>query len=76
VNLYVLIFQKFVISVVSCVKLLCGDMEDQSEMSSAVRTPVNLGRLRKSAIRSPNKRTIYNVYNFSKTFLSNLKTFQ
>jgi hypothetical protein len=41
-------------------------MEDQPEMSSAVTTPVKLDRLRKSAIRSHNKRTIYNVYTFFK----------
>jgi hypothetical protein len=41
-------------------------MEDQPETSSAVITPVKLERLRKSEIRSQNKRNIYNVYKFSK----------
>jgi hypothetical protein len=41
-------------------------VEDQLETSSAVTTLVKLGRLRKSAIRSENKRTIYNVYKFFK----------
>jgi hypothetical protein len=41
-------------------------MEDQPDRSSAVTTPVKLGRLEKSDIRSQNKRTIYNVYKFSK----------
>jgi hypothetical protein len=61
-----LFFHKFFISVVSCVKLLCGDMEDQPDRSSAVTTTVRLGRLGKSDIRSQNKRTIYNVYKFFK----------
>jgi hypothetical protein len=39
-------------------------MEDQPEGSSAVTTPVKLGRLGKSDIRIQNKRTIYNVYKF------------
>jgi hypothetical protein len=41
-------------------------MEDQPEMSLAVTTPVKLGRLEKSAIKSQNKRTIYNVCRFFK----------
>jgi hypothetical protein len=41
-------------------------MEDQPDRSSAVTTPVKLGRLGKSDIRSQNKRTIYNVYKFFK----------
>jgi hypothetical protein len=41
-------------------------MEDQPDRSSAVKTPVKLGRLGKSDIRSQNKRTIYNVYKFFK----------
>jgi hypothetical protein len=65
VNFNLFVFHKFVISV-SCVKLLCGDMEDQPETSSAVTTPVKLDKLRKSAIRSQNKRTIYNVCKFLK----------
>jgi hypothetical protein len=36
VNFNLFIFHKFIISVVSCVKLLCDDMEDQPEMSLAV----------------------------------------
>jgi hypothetical protein len=40
-------------------------VEDQPDTSSAV-TPVKLDRLRKSAIRSLNKITIYNVYKFFK----------
>jgi hypothetical protein len=35
-------------------------------MSVAVTTPVKLDRLRKSAIESYNKGTIYNMYNFFK----------
>jgi hypothetical protein len=41
-------------------------MEDQPDRSSAVTTPVKLGRLGKSDIRSQNKRTIYNAYKFFK----------
>jgi hypothetical protein len=41
-------------------------MEDQPDRSSSVTTPVKLGRLGKSDIRSQNKRTIYNVYKFFK----------
>jgi hypothetical protein len=41
-------------------------MEDQPDRSSAVTTPVKLGGLGKSAFRSQNKRTIYNVYKFFK----------
>jgi hypothetical protein len=41
-------------------------MEQQLETSLPVTTPVKLDRLRKSAVRSQNKRTIYNVYNFFK----------
>jgi hypothetical protein len=41
-------------------------MEDQPEMSSAVIRPVKLGRLGKFAIRSQNKRIIYNVYKLFK----------
>jgi hypothetical protein len=37
-------------------------MEDQPEGSSAVTTPVKLGRLGKSDIRSQNKRSIYKVF--------------
>jgi hypothetical protein len=65
VNFNLLVFHKFVISVVSCVKLLCGE-KDQPETSSAITTPVKLDRLKKSAIRSQNKRTIYNVCKFFK----------
>jgi hypothetical protein len=60
------------VSAVLCVKLLCDDTEEQPETSLAVITPVKLDRLRKAAIRRQNKRTIYNVYKFLKTFLSNL----
>jgi hypothetical protein len=41
-------------------------MEHQPETFSAVTTPVKMDRLRKSAIRSQNKRAIYNVYKFYK----------
>jgi ribosomal protein L34 len=41
-------------------------MEDQPDRSSAVTMPVKVDRLRKSDIRSQNKRTIYNVYKFFK----------
>jgi hypothetical protein len=68
VNINLLIFHKFVISVVSYVKLLCGDMEDQPEMSSAVTLPLKRERLGESDIRSQNKRTIYIVYNFFRHF--------
>jgi hypothetical protein len=44
--------------------MLCGDKEDQPETVSAVTTPMKLDTLRKSAIRSQDKRTIYNVYKF------------
>jgi hypothetical protein len=60
--------------VVSYVKLLFGDMEVQPEMSSAVKTPEKLERLKKCVIRSQNKRTIYNVYKILKDFLSNLNS--
>jgi hypothetical protein len=43
----------------------CG-LEDQPDRSSAVTTPVELGRLGKFDIRSQNKRAIYNVYKFFK----------
>jgi hypothetical protein len=41
-------------------------MEDQPQKSSTVTKPVKLSRLRKSAIRSQNKRPIYNVFKFFK----------
>jgi transposase len=41
-------------------------MEDQPDRSSAVTTPVKVGRLGISDIRSQNKRTVYNVYKFFK----------
>jgi hypothetical protein len=41
-------------------------MEGQPDRSAAVTTPVRLGRLGNSDIRSQNKRTIYNVYKFFK----------
>jgi hypothetical protein len=41
-------------------------MKDQPDKSSAVTTPVKVGRLGKSDIRNLNKRTIYNVYEFFK----------
>jgi hypothetical protein len=41
-------------------------MEDQPDKSSTVTTPVKVGRLGISDIRSQNKRTIYNVYEFFK----------
>jgi hypothetical protein len=66
VNFNLSVFHKFAISVASFVKLLYGDTEDQPEKSSAVTTPVKLDRLRKSAVRSQNKRTIYNVCKFFK----------
>jgi hypothetical protein len=66
VNFNLFVFHKFVISLVLCVKLLCGDMDDQPETSLAVTTAVKLDRLRKCAIRNQNKRTIYNVYKFFK----------
>jgi hypothetical protein len=44
--------------------LLCGDMKQQPETSLVVTAPVKLDRCRKSAIRSHNKRTIYNVHKF------------
>jgi hypothetical protein len=62
VNFDLFILHKFKKPVVLCVKLLCGDMEEQPEMSSAVTAPVKLGRLGKSAIKSQNKGTIYNAY--------------
>jgi hypothetical protein len=49
-----------------CCFVLCREMENQPQTSSVVRTPVKLVRLRKSAIRSKNKRTIYNMYNVFK----------
>jgi hypothetical protein len=66
VNFNLFVFLQVVKFVVLCIKLLCGGMEDQPEMSLAVTTPVNLDRLGKSAIRSQNKRTIYYVYKFFK----------
>lgn len=66
VNFNSLFSRKFIISVVSCIKMLYGDMEDQPEMSSAVTPPMKLSRLKKAYIRSQNKRTIYNVYKFFK----------
>lgn len=62
------IFYNFILSVVSCIKSLCGDMENQPETSLAVITWVKLDRLRKSAIKNQNNRGQV----FSKTFLSNL----
>jgi hypothetical protein len=44
VNFNLFVFPKFVMSVFSCLKFLCGDMEDQPETSSAVTTPVKLDR--------------------------------
>jgi hypothetical protein len=62
------IFHKFTVSVVSQVKLLCVDKEDKPVTSSAVIPTVKLDGLRKSAIRSWNKRTVYNVYKFFRYF--------
>jgi len=64
VNFNLFVFCKFIISVVSSVTLLCGNMEDQPETTFALTTPVKWGRLGKSDIRNQNKRTIYNVYNY------------
>jgi hypothetical protein len=58
VNFNLYFSHKFVISVVSCVKFLSGDMEDQPEKSSALTTLLTLDRLIKSAIRSQNKRSM------------------
>jgi hypothetical protein len=66
VNFNLFVFHKFAISVALCITLLCGDMDDQLEMSSAVTSSMKLDILRKSTIRSQNKRTMYNVYNFFK----------
>jgi hypothetical protein len=66
VNFNLSVFHEFVISVGSCVKLLFGDVLNQPETSTVITTPVKLDRLRKSAIRSQNKRTIYNVSKFFK----------
>jgi hypothetical protein len=44
----------------------CGDMEDQSEMSSVVTAPVKWCILWKSDTINQNKWTIYNVYKFFK----------
>jgi hypothetical protein len=41
-------------------------MGDQAEMSSAITTPVKLGRLGNSDFRHQNKKTIYNVCKFFK----------
>jgi hypothetical protein len=76
VNFNSLFVHKFVISVVSCVKLVCGDMEDQPDGSSAVTMPVKVGRLGKSDIKSHNKRTVYNVYKFFKDISEQPEHFQ
>jgi hypothetical protein len=64
VNFNLFVFHKFVIPDVLCIKMLCGDAEDQPETSSTVITSVKLDSLTKFAIRNQYRRTIYNVNNF------------
>jgi hypothetical protein len=53
-------------SIIRAIILAAVKRQMQPETSSAVTTPVKLDRLRKPAIRSQHKRTIYNVYKFFK----------
>jgi hypothetical protein len=59
-------------SAVLCIKLLCSDMEDQPEISSAVTTPLKLGDRENLQLEVRVRAVLAVCTSFSSTFLSNL----